>query len=269
MDERQIVNKIDTFQQLESILAHLLQRERLKAIAAKLLVQTGPELLKDHADMLAIVKPRVQLDAMVQAIGIMAVQMQQDINLQLCGLAILGDTANDLNSDPLPLAAIPTLDDLAKGALAQLTQNLIPAIGKVQTRVQSLSQLVNQMPLVIILTRERVGRRGQAGGLPAARARSPASAGRPGVVADMGIMQGGGGAVGEVIGGMGGWGIGGGGQGAQSFARVGARGGGRGGLREGRGVGQMVAGEGGVDGFGAERGGAGAFDGAQGFGGGA
>ncbi len=77
--------------------------------------------------MAEVVEALEHPDAEVEPVGVLGVQLPQDVDLQLGGLPVLVDVLNDLEREVgAPVAQVPDLGHLAEGALPEGADNLIP-----------------------------------------------------------------------------------------------------------------------------------------------
>lgn len=74
----------------------------------------------------------------------------QDANLNLACVAVLFDGADDLDGDLAALELVVALDDLAKSALSELLEDLIPAVS-VRTRVADVLALADNVVAVLVV----------------------------------------------------------------------------------------------------------------------
>lgn len=75
--------------------------------------------------MAAVVEAVPQMDATVSVLLVVGLERVQDAELDPGGVAILLDRSNDLDSHRLAPLDVASLDDFAKGSLAEETNNLV------------------------------------------------------------------------------------------------------------------------------------------------
>jgi len=165
VDESETMDKVDRFEELEGIVADLMEREGSEAVTTEVLVQGGAEFLEDHADVLAVIEARVELYTMVEALRVMQIEVDKDVDLKTGGFTIFGNATNDLDSNAASISSIPTLNNLAKGTFTKLAENLITTVRKVGSWMKTIAQFVNQMTLSVIMQRQSsMGRKWRLGG---------------------------------------------------------------------------------------------------------
>ena len=140
VSEAVVVQKLDRVANLMGHLTHLLNGVWDVVVVLQEVEYGGSQHLEDDAHVAVIVEPIQHLHAAMLGAGVILCQLFKNVDLELCGLAILLNILDDFESKDFALSVVLHLDDLAERSLTERGDNFVAIL-------YDVANVVNQVTL--------------------------------------------------------------------------------------------------------------------------